>query len=252
LLLILLVAGGCFYIGKDRIDDILERPSSEWSSRDGLTILMEAMSNNLLDQNSSVIKAIATPYYPAVIAATNRAEQHTARLSEPDFKKNMDQQLWEDLGLYVDWRNHRLVDAGGNYFKTILQVDSLTFLISISNTTWPCVSPMVVSPIGMFPLFSSSDFPCYAPDISHLEDNIYLLNDRGVSLKARSVWGRRSNTLNMEETVLAKFQLNGSSDPHFLDSTESIYLLITGFDAPLIPIKLKFPVSMMKIAFRQF
>jgi hypothetical protein len=250
-LFFVLLAGGCFYIGKDRIDDILERPSAGWSSRDGLTILMEVMANNLFDQYSPVVKVIATPYYPAVIAATNRAEQRTGHLSESDFRMNMDQQLWEDLGLYVDWRIHRLVDARGYYFKTILQVDSLTFLISISNTSWPCVSPIVVSPTGIFPLFSSNDFPCYTPDISHLEDNIYLVNDRDDSLKASSVWGRRLNTLKTEETVLVKFQLNGS-DRHFLDGTESIYLLIMGFDSPPIPIKLKFSVAMMKIAFRQF
>lgn len=250
-LLHLLLMGGCFYIGKNQIEDIVETPSSEWSSRDGLTILMQPMANNLLDLNSPVVKVIATPYYSAVIMAINRTEQRTKHLSEEEFEMNMDQQFREDLGLYIDWKAHRLVDGRGYYYKSLLQLDSLAFLISISNTSWPCVSPMIVSPAGIFPMFGPNNFPCYTPDISHLGDNIYLINDRNDSLRVKSVWGRRWDQLLSEETILAKFELR-KSNRHFLDSTNTFYLVISGFDRPLPTINLSFPIVMMKMSFRQF
>jgi hypothetical protein len=222
-LLCLVLFAGCFYFGKDQIEEILDRPSSSWSSRDGLTILMQTMVNNLLDQNSSVVKAIVTPYYPAVIAALNRTDQRSKHLSEEQFRKEVDQQVWEDLGL----------------------------LLSLSNTSWPCVSPMIVTPAGIFPMFGPNNFPCYTPDISHLEECVYLINDKNDTLRATSVRGRRWDVLASEETILVKFRLR-DADRIFLKGVDTFYLIVSGFDRPLPQIKLEFQVSVMKLAFSQF
>ena len=51
---------GCFYFGRDDYEDVLARPSAEWSSRDCLTILTGVMQHNLFDQLTNVA-VIATP-----------------------------------------------------------------------------------------------------------------------------------------------------------------------------------------------
>ena len=50
---------------------ILKRPVSEWNRRDCLTVMMQNMRNNVLD-NRTNIKVYATPYCPPVIAAMTK------------------------------------------------------------------------------------------------------------------------------------------------------------------------------------
>lgn len=240
--------GSCFYVGKNQLEDIVERPSSEWSSRDCLTIMMGAISHNIFDQYSPNVKVIATPYYPSVITALNRTDQRVKHLSEEQYRSNMDQQFQEDLGLYVDWKELRLVDGNGNYYKSVLQIDTVTFLITIENKNWPCVSPLWMFGGVITPLLGLADYPCYTPDIGHLEDSIYLYNDRGQFVRAKSVWGRQRSQLTMEETLLAKFLLR-DGEQHFLTGVRKMYLGIEGFDAK---VKLEFPVRLMEKDFRQF
>src|ERR1041385_9450824 len=92
-LLCLIFADGCFYLGKNQAEDILQKPSSQWSSRDCLTVILSSMQNNLYDQGSPNIKLIATPYTPAVIAAINRMSQTREHWSDDETQRPNDQPL---------------------------------------------------------------------------------------------------------------------------------------------------------------
>jgi hypothetical protein len=246
--LCLVLWGGCFYIGKNQLEDVAQKPSCAWSSRDCLTIVVQAMAHNIFDQYSPNVKVIATPYFPVVITAINRTEQRLKHLSEEDYRLNMDQQFVEDLGVYIDWRTGRLVDSRGNYFKNVSQLDSIALLISIENKNWPCVSPILVFRDAYRPLLTPGDYPCYTPDITHLEDSIYLFNDKNGYVKPTRVWGRQRTELTMEETLIAKFKLR-RGDYHFLADAKNMFLVIRGFDAS---VKLELPLRLLEMEFRQF
>jgi hypothetical protein len=210
--------------------------------------MMQAMAHNIFDNYSPNVKVIATPYSPPVITAINRTDQRIKHLSEHEYRLNTERQIWEDLGLYIDWERDRLVDQHGNYLKSVLQLDSLTFLITIENKSWPCVPPTLVFSDAHGFLIAPYDYPCYTPNITHLEDNIYLENDRGEILRANRVWGRQRDQLTMEETLLAKFTLR-EGNHHFLQGAGTMLIVIKGFDEP---VKLELPVSSVGLDFRQF
>ncbi len=232
----------CFYIGQERYENVLERPPSEWSSRDCMTVILSVMGNNFLDQ-STCIRVMATPYYPAVIAAASRLGQSRTHTSEDAYQRDMDTLLKAEVGLFMDWQKGALVDARGNYYHSVSQIDSLMFLISIINTS-SCNIPSVSVELRphlfqSVPLASLSDWPCYIPDITDLENRIVLLNDKRDILHPRFVWGKRHNQLTTEETLLVMFPLR-NQERHFLDGSENMYLILKGFDHD---IKLHFPVS---------
>ncbi|MBI3364758.1 MAG: hypothetical protein HY033_07615 [Ignavibacteriae bacterium] len=245
LIIVLVTFTGCFYFGKDQYADVLEKPPSEWSSRDCLTILTSVMVHNLNDQGANV-QIIATPYYPSVIKAINRREQDFKHESEDQYQLSMDTLLKASTGLYMDWQKGSLVDAKGNYLRDRTQIDSLMFMITLRNKSWPCNIPLMLVPIPggykMVPLASPADWPCYIPDIVDLDKRIFLQNDRGDTMKPRVVWGRKNNLLTMEETLLVMFPLR-TSVGHFLQDSQNMYLTLTGFDQK---IQLKFPLSLIR------
>ena len=98
---------GCYYFGQDQYDDILKRPSSEWSKLECRTIIAAAMQSNLFDQNSNV-RVFVTPYYPSVITAINRRKQKSDDWSEEQFHENMDQLLKDCTGMYLDWNTNKI------------------------------------------------------------------------------------------------------------------------------------------------
>ncbi len=232
---------GCFYLGQERYEDILRHPSSEWSSRDCLTIILSVMGNNFIDQ-TTCIRVMATPFYPAVIAAASRIGQQRTHFDEPSYQHDMDTLLKAEVGLFMDWNKGTLVDSRGNYYRDASQLDSLMFLVTIVNTS-TCNIPNVLVGVGSHvqsvPLATPSDWPCYIPDITNLEDRITLLNDRDDTLRPRFVWGKRHNQLTTDETLLIMFPLR-NNPRHFLDGSEDMYLILRGFDHD---IKLHFPVS---------
>lgn len=242
---------GCFYFGKDQFEDVVNRPSNDWSSRDCLTIMTSVMANNFTDQSSN-IEVIATPYYPSVVEAISRLEQSKKHLSEAQFAMNMDTSLSEQLGLYLDRDNGRMINSRGYFVKDRTDIDSLSFLVTLRNRTWPCVPPLISIPTQgsgftatqyvTVPLATMSDWPCYVPDISDLEQRISLMNEDGESLKPRFVWGRRNESLTTEETVIASFPLR-MAHHHFLKSGKRMYLVIRGFEKE---IDLPFSLSRMK------
>lgn len=242
----------CFYIGKERYEDIIQRPASEWSIRDELTVVISPIAHNLYDQNSSNIKVFATPYYPSVILALERAEQRINHWSEEEYRLNVDKLMKDAVGIYMDWDNDRFVDDRGNFYRHPTQIDSMLFLITLENRSWPCNVPLLTVPTQrvdsketsymMIPLMQPYDWPCYLPDITNLEDRIILLNEQKKFIKPKYVWGRRNNILSQPETLFAMFHFR-QGDHHFLSESEKMFLVIKGFETD---IKLSFPLSMMR------
>ena len=271
ILLWLLLLSGCFYIGKDTSDDLVKRSPDTWSSRDCLTIVMAATQNNFTDQSSPNIKVVATVYSPSVIMANYRRahifgrHHKTSQLSLPglppgeslesiadsEYISSLDVLMQEEAGLYFDWQTERYVDARGNYVKSFTQIDSLTFFIAIENKGWPCADPVLMPEVKsdgnrlvylpMKPLLNPADYPCYLPDISNLENQIYLVNDQNKFIRPLMVWGKQQNQLMTTENLIAKFRIC-KDDYHFLEHSDNMRLVITGFDSKIM---LGFPVSVM-------
>ena len=232
----LIIADGCFYLGKNQAEDILQKPSSQWSSRDCLTVILSSMQNNLYDQGSPNIKLIATPYTPAVIAAINRMSQTREHWSDDETQRQIDTSLVLQAGLFLDPQTSQFMDSHGNYMGRTGRLDALQFLLTLRNNAWPCAIP-VVNSVPLTKLLS--DWPCYIPDISHLDQQIYLSNDKGFSIKPKYVWGRRNNQFTLEETLVVAFDLE-IGDRHLFDDSGIIILVLDGFE---VPIKLKFRIS---------
>ena len=237
-MLTLLIFFGCFYFGKDGYEDVTVRSPNTWSTRDCITIIMGATSDNLQNTSSPNIKVIATAYTPSVIMSVNRRAAILGRYHQPipfsevppiepsdvtekDFRPTVDLLLQEESGIYYDWEKGKYVDARGNYVSDYTQIDSLTFLLAIYNEGWPA----------------------YLPDITHLEEQIILLNDQNKFIKPLQVWGKRRNKLTIiEEDLIVKFQLR-KDDYHFLQDSKHMNLVIAGFDEQ---ITLAFPVSIIR------
>jgi len=258
----LLFLSGCFYIGKDDFDDLVKRSPDTWSTRDCLTIIMGATRHNLSDHSSPNIKVVATVYSPFVIMANYRRAHILGRHHKPlppsqvppieslesiadsQYTSSLDVLMQEEAGLYFDWQTERYVDARGNYVKSYTQVDSLTFFIAIQNKSWPCVPTIITGP-GVpipTPLLNLADYPCYLPDISNLENEIYLVNDQNKFIRPLMVWGRRQTQLMTDENLIAKFRIR-KDEYHFLEHSDHMRLVITGFDSKIM---LDFPVSVLR------
>jgi hypothetical protein len=130
-------------------------------------------------------------------------------------------------------------------------LDQLQFLLTLRNNSWPCAVPTQTLKVGnsyhQVPLATQADWPCYIPGITDLDQRILLVNDKGVSLKPRYVWGRRNNELTLEETLVVMFDLR-KDGVHLFDGSENIYLVLTGFENE---IRLKFPLSTFKNSSKQ-
>jgi hypothetical protein len=264
-----LLLSGCFYIGKDDYDDLVKRSPDTWSTRDCLTIVMAATRNNFSDQTSPNIKVAATVYSPSVIMANYRRAHILGRhhktsqpsllglppgeslesIADSEYISSLDVLMQEEAGLYFDWQTDRYVDSRGNYVKSYTQLDSLTFFIAIENKSWPCVPTTImpqVSPSGaVMPthtLGTLANYPCYLPDITNLENEIYLANDQNKFIRPLMVWGKQQTQLMRTENLIAKFRVR-KDDYHFLEHSEHMRLVITGFDSKIM---LDFPVSLLR------
>jgi hypothetical protein len=162
---------------------------------------------------------MATPYHPQVIMAIQRMAQKRANWTEEEFQKNVDILLKEAMGMYYEWNTRRFVDSRGNYVKNVSQFDSLLFLITIENKAGGS----------------------YIPDISNIENQIFLMNDKGNILKPKYVWGRKNIQLITSENLFAMFSFLGVN-VHFLDDVKEVSLIIKGFEHD---IQLTFNLSMM-------
>ncbi len=248
-----ILLSGCYYIGQDQYADILQKPSVEWSSRDDLTVLISPIAHNLFDQGSPNVKVFATPYYPSVIIAIARGRQRLLHWSETQYQSYADGLAKDDLGMYIDWEKNAFVDSRGNYFRDPLQIDSLMFLVTIHNNGWP--PTVVYGPVKTMDQNYSDPHQRksiwiqgmiaaggYQADISRLEENIYLVNDKNKYIKPRFVSGKRNKFLTADETLFIMFQLR-KGEHHFLEGSEDMYLVIKGFEKD---IRLTFPLAMIR------
>jgi hypothetical protein len=202
-----LTSCGCYYLGRDDYDDILQKPFTEWTPREDLTVIIACTRHNVHDPMSS-IKIFSLPYYPSVVVASIRVWEDRAHVSDQEFVRSADELARANAGLYIDWEKKKFVDGRGNYFKGPLQLDSLMFMVHLENWGWP------------------------PRDISDIEKRIILVNDRQKFIRPRYVWGRRQNELWMPENLLVMFTLR-SEGHHFLDGSQKMYLVVKGFDTDI-------------------
>ncbi len=228
--ILLFTISGCFYIGQNQYDDIIRRNPDEWSTQECLTVIMSAARYNFNDPRASDIKVVAIPYYPSVISAITRRAHilgplqypaFTYKHTEERFRHDLDTLMAAQAGVYIDWTTGRYVDSRGDYLRGPTQIDSLMFYVSI---------------------WSDGTRPGTSPDISNLENDIYLVNDRNEIERPFHVAGKQNTRLITEEKLLVMFPLRQGGH-HFLEGSENMYLLVRGLGDD---IRLKFPVSMMK------
>ena len=230
LALLFIIFPGCFYIGKNQYDDIVQRPPEQWSTQECLTVIMSAARYNFNDPRSSDIKVVAIPYYPSVISALTRRAHILGPLQYPAFtykhteeryRNDLDTLLAGEAGVYIDRTTGQYLDSRGNYLRSPTQLDSLMFYLSI---------------------WSDGTRPGLSPDITDLENNIFLINDRNETIRPLRAVGKRNMRLTTEEKLLLMFPLY-QNDHHFLEGTDNMSLVIKGLGDE---IRLRFPVSMMR------
>lgn len=240
---------GCFPLNDMRL--IVQKPPSQWNDDDCRTVIAVATAHNL--RKEPRVEVFVTPFSPQVIFALCRRDQQRLKWSDEVFKIKLEERFMEDLGVYIDARNNSIFDKRGNFYREISQVDSIMLLVTLKNKTWPCVSPIVSTTIRVdekdvpvyYPLFGNnlSNVPCHMPDISDLEESIFLMNDRQELLKPRIVWGRRNNVLSREEKLLVVFSMTSNGE-NFLAGTEKTWLLINKIDGD---VKLELPLETFRL-----
>mgnify|MGYP001385341187 CR=1 FL=1 len=234
---------GCFYLSSNWEREVYNKPPTEWNSRECLTIIAASISHNLLDYRTN-IKVIATPYYPSVIMALYRNGNEIKQWTKEQYQTDVDALMKDDVGLYYDWVSNKLIDGRGNYYRDKSQIDSLMFLVTIQNRAYSSGGSMMQVKVGASivwaPLVSPDQI--YIPDISTLEDRIFLVNEQKMFIKPKYVWGKRHNTLTIEETLLLMFNLK-NGEKHFLEKSENMYLVVKGFERD---IELTFPLAYMR------
>ena len=146
-----------------------------------------------------------------------RKAQIEQKWSEDQFFYEVDTLGKDCLGLHFDETTTKFLDHEGHCFSNFLQMDSLTVLLSLNNRGWPS----------------------QPPDISNLENNIFLVNDESAFMRPIHVWGRRNNILLREEKLLVVFQLR-SGNYHFLQHSSNMYLTVRGLPEAVM---LKFPLA---------
>ncbi|MDI6734408.1 MAG: hypothetical protein QMD50_02910 [Patescibacteria group bacterium] len=223
-------------------ETIIKRPVSLWNRRDCLTVMMENIQSNILDMRTN-IKVYATPYNPTVIAAMSKFRWLQIPVHQTEAESNFEALLKDNFGMYYDWNHQKIMDSRGNYFKDKTQIDSIMFLITIENyawitsMTWPQLLPQL--PDGK----NITNIALDIPDITHLEDQIYLINEQNKFIKPKYVWGKKRNVLTMPETLLAMFEVK-TENYSFLEKSEKIFLCIKGLEQD---IKLEFSLKNFEV-----
>jgi len=229
---------GCYYIGRNTYTDIVVTPSTEWSSPEALTLVMEASNDNLRDYRTNV-KVIATPYYPSVIKAIGRRAQFTGHWSEEGYRAFVDGLLFSSSGMLVDWEKDERIFAGrSGYLTTPSQYDSLTFLIAIQNLGWPCVK---IINLGM-ETFTIGNPDCDVPEMTNFREKVFLVNEENRFIRPEVVWGIRQTLLMGEETIFLKFRLRAGRH-HFLENSQKMFLVFKGFGDD---IRLEYSTALMR------
>jgi hypothetical protein len=236
--LILVVVVGCI-AGREELQSVAP---GEWTKEECMTVILSSVATNIFDHRYNV-KIIALPYFPSVVEAITRLAdaRDTMNDFEGKYKYQMDALLKSGSGLYYDWDKAKYYSPRGHYYSGKLDLDSLLFLVTLLNTGWPCLSPIILDRERgtSHTLFSLADTPCDTPAISNIENQIKLVNDRGDTLSPRYVFGRKHDQLTSEEDLFVMFHMDTADQGHFLDKTDNIRFVIT-----LTGVKLSMPISL--------
>ncbi|HUN64734.1 MAG TPA: hypothetical protein VMW43_01430 [Bacteroidota bacterium] len=233
ILFLMTTVSGCFYVGRDDFDDVVVKPPDSWDTRDCITVILGAAVSNYADNiHNPGIRIVAIPFYPSVVAAIERREHllgplqyqpFTYEHTDRRFRQRLDSMLAIEAGVYLDWRTEKFVDVRGNYLRSPTQLDFLLFYLSMANEQ---IGPWNTA----------------EPDISDLENRIFLINGAGDTLHPKYIAGRRNDRLVGEETLHIAFILR-NGDSHFLAGSHEMKLEIDGFTEPVV---FTFPLSRMR------
>lgn len=215
---------GCF-AGRDAVS---ERSPREWTKEECLTAVISSTASNLTDYRTN-IKLMAIPYFPSVVEAIVRLQEldDTVETFDSKYKHRLDALLKSGSGLYYDWEQGRYYSPKGRYYRDRTDIDSLLFLVTLLNTGWPCVPPMVPRGDKMVPLFGVGQMPCYTPDLDSLERRIVLRNERGESVRPRFVWGKKNANLTTDEDLFVLFDLRSQDGKHLFREGEYVWFELT-------------------------
>ena len=246
-LLIVLAAAlaGCF----TPAEEVLRTPPGSWSRRDCLTVMVSSMRHNLND-NGANVQAIVTPYVPRVVEAIARLQQLDDSTDDETTRNNLDLLLKSGAGLFIDWEHGgRLANARGNYYRHPRELDSLLFMVMLKNRSWPCNVPLQTVQVqpgvyGTRPIAGLADWPCLTPEIDDLDRTMFLVNAAGDTLRPKFIWGRNNEVLTMEEHIFAMFDFSGGRGRPFLEESDGVTMVFSGFDRPM---KFEFPLGALSL-----
>ena len=205
---------GCF----TSLDEITALKYSSWTARDCMTVISGNTKHNLLGYPRNIY-VMVTPYNPEVVFALSRLRQIKESLTDEATRSMIDGLLKQGGGIYMD-EDGSFWTPRGRYSG---DNDSLMLLVSLYNHSWPCEPPKIMG----IPILLPGDMPCETPDISTIDKNLYLLNDRGEILYPKVVWGRQNNILTTQEYLLIVFDF--TTDRTFLKS-KYLRLKVDGFE----------------------
>lgn len=193
--------------------------------------MISAMGQNLSDKRNN-IKAITTPYVPKVVRAIYRFNQiaDSVRFNESFTKYQMDALMKQGTGLYYDWDKDREFSSRGHYFKDPTDLDSLLFLVTLINTAWPCIPPMIYDQMSgkTYQLTTFGDWPCYTPELTRVQESIFLQNDHGEKLFPSFVSGGKNHDLTTDERLFVMFHLSRDQGDHFFKGVREFTFYIDG------------------------
>ena len=221
-----MVTESCFTIGQKEYEQLSQMETTAWDPNETMAMVAGASSSNYMNRDGGPIKVIATPYFPSVIRAMGKRQQERHNWSDAQREEFIAEMIQEHVGERFKWDRPEAID-------------SLTIQINLTNTTYPCVSPTLIMSmyLNSRPLFGTGQIPCYEPSIVGIQDRIYIENERGLKLHARSYYGIRHGTLTTEETFLLKFQV-ATGSYNFVLHSKSLTLHIEGFEQYIaLPLK---------------
>ncbi len=228
--LLILFLNGCWQNRYVSYDGIVSRHSSTWNESECRTIIESHTEYNRHDHDSPVT-VIATEYTPQVFMAINREEQRRKELSDSKYVANLNESMKRFLGLSVHSANDTVYDANGYLYKNEAQLDSLIFLVSISdkNDFVNVAGPGSLATPALNQIFDLKNFKFYDPDLLDLKDKIFLQNAQGMLLKPNWVAAERNGRLIRNESFIVMFQLRQPGG-HFFEFSSKMALVFRGFE----------------------
>jgi hypothetical protein len=242
---------GCSILRTTAIDTVITKTDTAWTDADIFRIIEHSMNNNFINPNQIVIKANATAYFPTTILAIEKKAQIDNHWSRNQFRVEADLLLQHSMGIYYDWDSSRYVDKNGNYITSYTQFESLEFMLTLVNTQYPCVPPVINKQTYDIAakkflyrteaILTANDYPCQIYLINDLKSRIHLINDIGQEVLPTYILGRAHEQLTMTETLFIKFPLRTTAGEHLFARSDKLCLRIDGFNEG--PIQLEFPIE---------